>query len=60
VTWLNSDLFLFDGEVIGVADQFDPVADGVLGWVRQLDVLGDEVTENSWEFDLGLGHVVGQ
>ena len=46
-----------DGKV-WASVELDPVADRVLGWVAEFDVLGNHVAEYCWELDLRLGDVV--
>lgn len=43
LAWLYSHRFRFNGEV-RTAIELHPVADWVLGWVAELDVLGNHVT----------------
>jgi hypothetical protein len=57
LAWLDSHRLRFYREV-GTAVKLDPVADWVLGGVAQLDILGNHVTKNCWELDIGLGNVV--
>ena len=56
-TWFNSDIVLIDLEV-RAAIKFDPVTDGILGGIAKLNILSDEVAENSGELNLCLRDVM--
>lgn len=56
-TRLDFDGVCLDGEVWAPVE-LHPVADGVLRWVAELDVLCYHVTEHGRELNLGLGDIV--
>ena len=58
-SWFNLNRVGLNRE-IWAAIKLYPIADWVLGWVAELNVLGDHIAEYCWELYLGFGNVMRQ